>query len=48
MGKVRMKLQTRFPKDLDEDDYMLNPDIFAPADILWGPHTIGRFSSSKT
>ena len=35
-------------KDLDKDDYMLNPKIFAAADILWGPHTVDRFSSFKT
>ena len=27
---------------------MLNPNIFAAADILWGRHTIDRFSSFKT
>lgn len=27
---------------------MLNPDIFAALDILWGPHTIDRFSTFKT
>ena len=27
---------------------MLNPNIFAAADILWGPHTVDRFSSFKT
>ena len=26
---------------------MLSPDIFAVADIIWGPHTIDRFSSFK-
>ena len=35
-------------KYLDKDDYMLNPNIFAVADILWGPHTIDHFSSFKT
>ena len=35
-------------KDLDTDDYMLNPNIFAEADTLWGPHTIDCFSSFKT
>ena len=34
-------------KDLDKDDYMLNSDIFAVADTLWGPHTVDRFSSFK-
>ena len=27
---------------------MLNPNIFAAADILWGPHTVDCFSSFKT
>ena len=27
---------------------MLNPDIFAALDILWGPHTVDRFSTFKT
>ena len=35
-------------KDLDKDDYMLNPNIFAAADILWGPHTVDRLSLFET
>ena len=35
-------------KDIDKDDFMLNPDIFAVADIIWGPHTTDTFSSFKT
>ena len=35
-------------KDLDKDDYMLNHNIFAAADILWGAHTVDRVSSFKT
>ena len=35
-------------KDADRDDYMLNPEIFAAADVRWGPHSIDRFSSFKT
>ena len=35
-------------KDIDEYDFMLNPDIFAVADIIWGPHSIDRFGSFKT
>ena len=35
-------------KDVDRDDYMLNPEIFAAADLRWGPHSIDRFSSFKT
>ena len=31
-----------------EDDYMLNPTHFAALNILWGPHTVDRFSSYKT
>ena len=27
---------------------MLNPTYFAALDILWGPHTVDRFSSYKT
>ena len=27
---------------------MLNPDIFAALDILWGPHTVDRFSTFQT
>ena len=37
-----------FSKDIDKDDYMLNPHFFAVADVRWGPHTIDRFSSFKT
>ena len=35
-------------KDVDRDDYMLNPEIFAAVDARWGPHSIDRFSSFKT
>ena len=35
-------------KDDDRDDYMLNPEIFAAADVRWDPHSIDRFSSFKT
>ena len=30
------------------DDYMLNPNIYAASDLLWGPHTIDRFSTFRT
>ena len=30
-------------KDLDRDDYMLHPDIFAVLDVMWGPHSIDRY-----
>ena len=35
-------------KNVDIDDFMLHPDIFAALDILWGSHTIDRFSSFRT
>jgi len=35
-------------RQVDYEDYMLNPYIFAALDILWGPHTIDRFSIFKT
>ena len=35
-------------KDIDQDDYKLHLDLFATLDILWGPHTIDRFSSYRT
>ena len=35
-------------KSIDRDDFMLHPDIFAALDILWGPHTIDRFSSFRS
>ena len=35
-------------KDIDQDDYKLHPDLFATLDILWGRHTIDRFSSYRT
>ena len=37
-------------KDIDKDDFMLNPDTFAVADtcIIWGPHRIDRISFFKT
>ena len=27
---------------------MLNPDLFATLDIMWGPHTVHRFSSFRS
>lgn len=35
-------------RETDIDDYMLNPTYFAALDILWGPHTVDRFSSFRT
>ena len=35
-------------KDLDRDDYILHPDIFAVLNVMWGPHSIDRFSSFRT
>ena len=35
-------------KNVDVDDFMLHPDIFAALEILWGPHTIDHFSSFHT
>ena len=35
-------------KDVNRDDYMLNPEIFAAADVRWGPHSIDSLSSFKT
>ena len=35
-------------KMVDHDDYMLSPDISAALDIMWGPHTVDRFSSFNT
>ena len=32
-------------KQLDLDDYMLDPILFAIADIRWGPHTVDRFTA---
>ena len=37
-----------FSKDIDKDDYMLNPEISAAADARWGPHSINRFRSFRT
>ena len=35
-------------KDIDQDGYMLDPDLFATLDILWGLHTVDSFSSYRT
>ena len=35
-------------KNVERDDFMLNPYIFAALDILWEPHTIDRFSSFRS
>ena len=35
-------------KMVDHGNYMLNPDIFAALDIIWGPHTVDRFSLFNT
>ena len=31
-------------KDIDQNDYMLNTNIFVAFDILWGPHTVDKFA----
>ena len=41
-------ISDHFSKDIDKDDYMLSPEIFAAADVRWGPHSIDRFSSFRT
>ena len=33
-------ISDHFSKDIDKDDYMLNPEIFAAGDVRWGPHSI--------
>ena len=35
-------------EDIDQDHYKLHPDLFATLDILWGPHTMDRFSLYRT
>jgi len=35
-------------RQADRDDYMLNPNHFAALGILWGPHTVDRFSAFRT
>jgi hypothetical protein len=35
-------------RQTDIDDSMLNPTYFAALNILWGPHTVDRFSSFRT
>ena len=37
-----------FQKRLTGMTTCLNPEIFAAADLRWGPHSIDRFSSFKT
>lgn len=49
-GWIPQELNTEadsLSRRVDYDDYMLNPDIFAAVDILWGTHTIDRFSTSN-
>ena len=41
-------ISDHFSKDIDKDDYMLNPEIFAAEDVRWGLHSIDRFSSFRT
>ena len=38
-------LSDQLSKDINHDDCMLNTNIFAAFDILWGPHTVDRFAS---
>ena len=30
---------------IDQDDWMINPAVFAELDKVWGPHTVDRFAS---
>ena len=46
--RIDNKMADLMSKQLDLDDYMLDPNLFAIADIRWGPHTVDRFSSFRT
>ena len=35
-------------KNIGRDEFILHPDIFTALDILWGAHTIDRFSSFRS
>ena len=35
-------------KDVDRDDHMLNPDLFATLDMMWGPYRVNCFRSFCT
>jgi hypothetical protein len=37
----------RLSRELDRDDWRLNPRIFASLDKLWGPHSVDRFASME-
>ena len=32
---------------VDYDDWMLNPEVFAELDVVWGPHTVNRFADAS-
>jgi hypothetical protein len=34
-------------RELDTEDWQLNPRLFAHLQSLWGPHTIDRFASMQ-
>ena len=37
----------RLSREIDSNDWMFNPHIFAYLDGLWGPHTTDRFATSN-
>ena len=37
-----------YSKLVDEDDWMLNPELFSEIDAIWGPHSVDCFASSAT
>ena len=46
--RIHNQVADLMSKQLDLDDYMLDPNLFATADIRWGPHTVDRFNSFGT
>ena len=39
------QLADYWSKVIDHDDLMVHPDVFAQLDLIWGRHTVDRFSN---
>ena len=39
------QLADYWSKVIDYDDWMVHPAVFAQLDLIWGPHTVDRFSN---
>jgi hypothetical protein len=44
---ANIRTDSLLSRELDRDDWQLNPRIFAYLQTSWGPHSIDRFASME-